>query len=383
MILNKDRYPVIRNLDEGRLEYTDKFSNLFSMRNWDDADYWYCEMFSDNSFEEYPIDTLIEKSILQKIKTDDITFLTISNRLESFHSIVKPLFEELILKNNIPPNKIILISESANIYKTVLKVANELNQEPISVEWSLEFEKITHRSKRKTKVKLLNTLANKSYSKKFLNFNRRWRYHRPTLIALLASKNLLESGYISLGRSDDNFHWSSVEKSIKNLNYRNNNVSMLIDNFYKNFKELPDMYLDSKDLLENKWYVSDDTNYYYENTYFSVVSETNFYNETSVFFTEKIFKPCANLHPFILVSVPNSLEWFRMLGYKTFHPWINEDYDLEENDSNRMEMILQEIERLCNLTEEEFDLFLAKIKPIVFHNYAIIMKSSGRTLKML
>jgi len=82
-------------------------------------------------------------------------------------------------------------------------------------------------------------------------------------------------------------------------------------------------------------------------------------------------------HPFILVSVPHSLDILRRMGYKTFSPIIDERYDLEEEDSKRMIMIANEIERLANLTPAELEIFLAASKEIVEFNFKnLISKQS-------
>ena len=118
----------------------------------------------------------------------------------------------------------------------------------------------------------------------------------------------------------------------------------------------------------------------FDNSYFSLVTETLFYetNDTNVineiFFTEKTFKPIAMVQPFILVSRPNMLAALRDKGYKTFHPYINEEYDTTINDDDRMNLIVSETKRLCNQTKSEWLEWCTNIKPIVdfnkkhFHN---------------
>ena len=76
-------------------------------------------------------------------------------------------------------------------------------------------------------------------------------------------------------------------------------------------------------------------------------------------------------HPFIIVSTPNFLEKFRELGYKSFSPWINEDYDKENNDATRMMMIVREIERLSNLSPSELEDFLVAMREICEQNYQL------------
>jgi hypothetical protein len=82
-------------------------------------------------------------------------------------------------------------------------------------------------------------------------------------------------------------------------------------------------------------------------------------------------------HPFILVSVPNSLNILKIMGYKTFSPLIDESYDQEKDDATRMTMILSEIERLCNFNEIELESFLLQASQICNYNYKILMSKKN------
>jgi hypothetical protein len=357
---------------------------MFSLRRWGDADYWYFEFELGSAFEQFSITTLVPADILEKIKNDNNTFLVASNAYESFHDIVLPLYESLVIKHNIPPHKILLLSESADLHTVVRSVAQQLNLECVRVEWTLGFERMVKKYKKEQPTQLLKTLTYKQYPKKYLNFNRRWRLHRPTLVALLAVNNLLDCGHVSLGVGDDFETWEDCFVSIKLL-HPELEIKTMLDEFERRITSLPPMYLDTTDLVTNQAHITNNTDQYYENSYFSVVSETNFYTNASSarFFSEKTFKPFASLHPFILVAVPNSLPLLHQLGYKSFHPLIDESYDAELNDSARLVKILKEIERLCNLSNEELVHFLNEAKPIVIHNFATLMTRSDRTIQTL
>jgi len=124
---------------------------------------------------------------------------------------------------------------------------------------------------------------------------------------------------------------------------------------------------------------------YFDNSYFSVVTETLFYNldyrkpddlymnvvdtYPGVFFSEKIYKCLALRHPFVLVSTPGSLKELRKRGYKTFSPYINESYDDITDDDTRLNTIANEINRLCKLSLEELVQITCNIKEIVDHNF--------------
>ena len=121
---------------------------------------------------------------------------------------------------------------------------------------------------------------------------------------------------------------------------------------------------------------STSTDYLYNDTYFSVVTETNYYSDPSHnggrYLTEKTFKAIACEHPFILVACPNILSALHELGYKTFSPYIDESYDQEYNDGKRLLKIIAEINRLCNLSSEELSEFLDKCKEITNHNLNVL-----------
>ena len=86
----------------------------------------------------------------------------------------------------------------------------------------------------------------------------------------------------------------------------------------------------------------------------SVVLETVF-DGSKIHLTEKILRPIACGHPFLLAAGPGSLEYLRSYGFKTFRPWINEDYDSETNSVRRLQAIVGEMKRLAALNSDEFD----------------------------
>ena len=123
----------------------------------------------------------------------------------------------------------------------------------------------------------------------------------------------------------------------------------------------------------------------YQNTYFSLITETAAYQRYSDdgftgagrILSEKTFKAIINCHPFILVAMPGVLGLLQSLGYKTFSPWINEDYDTEANDATRTLMIIEEVKKLCNLSTTELTEFLAFAKPIVEYNYQLLLEKTN------
>lgn len=95
-----------------------------------------------------------------------------------------------------------------------------------------------------------------------------------------------------------------------------------------------------------------------EKSYFNVVTETQHeydnpdYNGLHI--TEKTYKALIS-QPFIIVGQYGHLEKVRELGFQTYPELFDESYDLIENPKDRIEFILDEIERLCNMDKNKLE----------------------------
>lgn len=387
-ILNKNSYPFFFTYGPREHHYieTRKETALWNLRNWDDADYWYCEITGGNAFHSFHVDTVIPPEILNKIKLDSTTFLVLANAHEAFHKVVDPLYQSLVLTNNIPPEKIILLSESADVHNVVKDVSKKYSVASINVEWTLIFEKsiIEKRKQYRTPV---STLEHKHYDKKYLCFNRRWRLHRPALVALLTASGILDNGLVSLGVADDGCNWRNTFDRVLQQHQTDQDLMCLLSTYKDSIMQLPNLYLDTTELKINQVDISEDNISLYRDTLVSIVTETNFYTsenwESGRFLSEKTFKPIAHNHPFILVTVPKTLELLRSLGYKTFSPWIDESYDLELDDNIRLKKIVKEINRISKFTDEEVLNFINGVTDIVKHNFNVLMSRNTHIYKTL
>ena len=77
-------------------------------------------------------------------------------------------------------------------------------------------------------------------------------------------------------------------------------------------------------------------------------------------------------HPYIMVGSPNTLQYLKKLGYRSYHPYINEGYDKIEDHGDRAIAIVDEIERLCNLKGAEFREWHSKVREIAHYNYRVL-----------
>jgi hypothetical protein len=95
-------------------------------------------------------------------------------------------------------------------------------------------------------------------------------------------------------------------------------------------------------------YNSDDFNH----TAISVVLETLF-DDPRIHLTEKILRPIACGHPFILAAGPGSLKLLKHYGFETFDPWINESYDNIKNSNDRLLSIVEEMRRISQMSADQ------------------------------
>jgi len=191
---------------------------------------------------------------------------------------------------------------------------------------------------------------------KFLIYNRAWgntREYRLKFMELLIEHGLHESSKTSIStRSEGNQGHHYHDHKFKNVNFALKDSTVL------------DLLKDNQcDSNESAQYNHDDFN----STAISVVLETMF-DDSRIHLTEKILRPIACGHPFILAAGPRSLEYLRNYGFRTFAPWIDESYDQESDSLCRLEKIINSMNKINLLGAEEFDQFLVEIRLIADFN---------------
>jgi hypothetical protein len=396
-IVNKDGYYNLNTFTGNeKLEFFHQ-SLIHHMRdlNTDEYDFYYLEFKLAHSFDVFPLHTFVPEEIINKIKNKEI-FLMVVNFHEGFLSIVEGIYNSLVIRDKIPAEQIILGSGNYDILNEVQRISRETGLPEIRIEWYLELE-YTQRERKKIMIgsnpnaspcvrSTLDTLRLKKYDKKYLNFNRRWRLHRPTMVALLKCYGLIDQGYVSLGDSDMSEEWNNYWWYILEEASKHNKVHKLLKKHENEILALPRLYVDTDDLVTNRAWLDNDTDPYYNDTYFSLVSETMYFQERKFdggrYLTEKIFKSITCEHPFVLVTHPKTLPLLHELGYKTFSPYIDESYDNEMDDYERMLKICDEVKRLCNLKPIQLKKYLIACKEIVNHNVENLMGKKNFVYKM-
>jgi hypothetical protein len=210
----------------------------------------------------------------------------------------------------------------------------------------------------------------KEKTKDFLSFNKMPREHRVRLLENMLATDYISKGYMSF---EGDPHWIA---NIENIN-----------NEFTHVKQNKNLLPIRLNISDERFYpvdITDDDLKYFDDSYYSIVTETCFYTsemtlEGCIFISEKTYKCLSMKHPFILLTRPHTMAELRKMGYKTFSPMIDESYDSIVDDTERFNAIWAEITRLSNQTTEEWIEWQSKIKEIVDYNHTHFYENVNHT----
>jgi hypothetical protein len=191
--------------------------------------------------------------------------------------------------------------------------------------------------------------------------NRRSRDHRIAILCKLASEDILDKGDWSCldPVSVDACFNATTQFQFTNIN--SDKVIALQRSMPHTLQDEPEKNYHTA----AGW--NDRHSLHNQNSYLYIASETYIQSEYKSL-TEKVFKPLANFQPFIFIAFPKALAELRSIGFKTFHPYIDESYDNEQDSIKRMNLIAEEIKRLCSMSKEEMHNWYWSMEDILRYN---------------
>ena len=181
-----------------------------------------------------------------------------------------------------------------------------------------------------TAIKEYSTHRTTDRPYKFLFLNGRGRGHRQQLINRLAA--LLPNSI-----------WSNLDSVAGPIQLLDPKYEF---EFYQNNTSIAQSGYVKYKLFNNDWGEIYLNPLPYLDTYFSLITETVFEYPYS-FRTEKLWKPVAIGHPFIVASNCGYYRDLHKLGFRTFGHLIDESFDLVDNNQQRLEHIACVVENLC------------------------------------
>jgi hypothetical protein len=237
-------------------------------------------------------------------------------------------------------------------------------------------------------VKILDYLSNKKAMKrtheifekkdkpyKFLFLNGRTRPNRKYLLEKFRLSGLLDQSLwtnLQSSSADNRYITLTDETTGKDLMYpsfpykllpKEYEIAEFQNNIDTTFPSDVGQFI-KPNLFNNEWGEVHLKPEVYIDTYFSLVTETVFTYPYS-FRTEKIAKPLAIGHPWIVAANTGYYRDMRNLGFKTFGHLIDEGFDEIVNDQDRIHRIWQVTEDLC---KQDLPAFLAAAEEVCKYN---------------
>lgn len=311
-----------------------------------------------------------------KFILSSLTELTHYSYLNRFNE-----FQEQLKKYNIPENKITIFDfmnnlDSANKKFNVNFNFKYFNWLMVSWEYYVNLPKTQSNFKNKDYIRNKHYISlNKSVTKQ----------HRPFLLHYLWKNNFLEKGKVSFfyEKKDRGEIENSLIDSYQPF-YRINptEVKEFLD-WVENNPLSVDVPLDklqeyrieynSESTAPNQIF-NEKTDKAYLETYFNIITETCFIETDSreqldYYLNERNILPINAFQPFIVLNGNNHMKELKKLGFKTFHPYIDETYDSIENTAVRFYLITKEIKKLCNMSKQEIHDWYWGMEDIYKHNY--------------
>jgi len=311
------------------------------------------------------------------------------NLLEKFKKIPKKYKTEIInlIHNEInislsPSEKKLIFNHSAesmerfeyNSLSELLEHGNFTKDEWVLIDsnFKLDFKNVIHTDSQfyRTKNHLFNSenidffpfgdeqiseLKSHKRNKLFLSYNGYSSSSRIMLLHELDKRNLLQYGLVSLLTKPTETDFKELRDKIESTDSWGEGGQ-----YFESAPHLLDIEIDrdwfkplKEDMYPNKLvYHSLDFPYeHLKETFFNIVPETKFFtienNAKLIFVTEKTYKAVAT-QPFIIFGRPGILSHLHDIGFKTFPNMFDESYDEIEDNVERFNHIINQVEELCN-----------------------------------
>jgi len=194
---------------------------------------------------------------------------------------------------------------------------------------------------------------------RYLSYNKSLRPDRVALLSLLHKEGLLDYGMISMGSETGGSvgyqPWPTKFDFITDTSLRKE-----VEDWSQKLESLRpmsiegDINVDDIDSGENEGanpcgYIYGEQ---YRKVYFQVVTEDVF-EADSMFFSQTTYKPLVQLTPIVMFGSPHMMKnLYEIQGFKGAS-FIDDSYDVEEDDNLRLRMVVEEIKRLCKMSIED------------------------------
>ena len=157
---------------------------------------------------------------------------------------------------------------------------------------------------------------------KFINYNRKPRFHRVELVKKIIDLGLDKYGIQTLGKPDRTYDLDP-----------NNDLYLTVGEDIEEYRKY------------GHWFTGEDPTgiphdvlslhnmEYWKHHFLHIVGATMFWPWDDVFVSETMFKPIIGLRPFVINGNTRTYQWLRDRGFKTFNQYFPSDLDNTHEDS--------------------------------------------------
>jgi hypothetical protein len=281
-----------------------------------------------------------------------------SEDVDRAHNLLKHTISKEILKDS---NLSLATYPWTNMYNKIILVHSEKNSKDLTLYESREYVGVHYWSHAviakdwyrfaKNDIRLISCHEPEI---DFLIYSRDWTGSREYRLKFqeLLFKNCLHSSSLTSIRKIDDLGRHATDHTFLNQDLKPKSFDFLThlkENIYSS--------------CSSATYSPEDSSY----CKISVVLET-VVDGDKIHLTEKTLRPLACGHPFIIAAGPGALEYIRSYGFKTFSPWIDEDYDLETDTVIRLEKIISAMKKFNALDVNKKSYVYQEIKKIAEYN---------------
>ena len=204
------------------------------------------------------------------------------------------------------------------------------------------------------------------WSRPYISLNRLHvndRSYRLNLVARLQESNLLQHGHVSLHLNHTEY--GSWQQEIYSSNTKLSATARQLIAKHISDPLILDRENTTGDLSADFGHQEFEL---WKSGLWHIVTETVFYYN-KLHLTEKIFKPIVAQRPFLLAAAPGNLAYLKSYGFKTFDTWIDESYDTIVDNDQRLQAIVDQVHKLCSLSDRELRVMHSEMMPILEYNF--------------
>lgn len=340
--------------------------------------------FWTGKFEKTPSKKTVFECLTPRYLKDlqlQTAYLLLDQSHEGYHELwLWDWFHDECKKFNISPNQIIYVTGNLRSKEQYLEwcksntVEGVMNIIPYA-HFELAISKMTTDKTPNVKTHINYKRLNADNIKLYNCLQKRPRNHRVWLFKNLNDNKLLDDGINTMnvfdklksfmeGRTISEEEYQELVKKLPLLPSADNELEEFSSDDCGKY-----LTLFNEDIMLDSW--------------ISIISEASFTDSSNTcFLSEKIFKPIACEHPFIVYGNRDSLAYLRSLGYKTFHPFINEKYDSLPT-WDRLDEIIKEVKRISLFSFKEKVRWYKGMSSILEHNKQNLLLREKKSLNIL